>query len=219
LRRNDGNDNYNVQTNWDGTYWNLKGYNGDNYHAPCKVNYADSAGSAPANGGTATNANYVANDTANMRFHWNGQSGQPTWLWGGSSAADMYVYNPSNFNVNYAATAGNANTVGGKTVDQIISSAATNTNSVIVRGTVADGGTIPLPSGFTKDQCFVLNLAPIPVSVPTGCKYVGSNANYDNNFVVTAKTLYFTPYGSNPEGSGPPASMPCTAKYSLLGVK
>ncbi len=41
-----------------------------------------------------------------MRFHWNGQSGQPAWLWGGNDASNMYVYNPSNFSVNYAATAG-----------------------------------------------------------------------------------------------------------------
>lgn len=41
-----------------------------------------------------------------MRFHWNGQSGQPSWLWGGSDASNMYVYNPSNFSVNYANSAG-----------------------------------------------------------------------------------------------------------------
>jgi hypothetical protein len=35
-------------------------------------------------------------------FHWSGQSGQPAWLWGGASTTDMYVYNPSNFNVNAA---------------------------------------------------------------------------------------------------------------------
>lgn len=52
LRRNDSMDNYSVQTNWDGTYWNLKGYTpNDTYHAPCKVAYADSAGNANAIGG------------------------------------------------------------------------------------------------------------------------------------------------------------------------
>lgn len=55
-------------------------------------------------------------------FNWSGQSGQPTWLWGGNSPGNMYVYNPSNFNVNYANTAGNANTVGGYTASQLISS-------------------------------------------------------------------------------------------------
>ena len=70
--------------------------------------YANSAGSAPANGGTATNAEYLANDSAYMRMHWNGQGGQPTWLWGGNDASNMYVWNPSNFSVNYANSAGSA---------------------------------------------------------------------------------------------------------------
>lgn len=36
-------------------------------------------------------------------WHWSGQSGQPSWLWGGNSENNYYVYNPSNFNVNSAA--------------------------------------------------------------------------------------------------------------------
>lgn len=70
--------------------------------------YANSAGSAPANGGTATNAEYISNESRYMRFHWSGQSGQPTWLWGGNDASNMYVWNPSNFSVNYANSAGSA---------------------------------------------------------------------------------------------------------------
>ncbi|MBV5282156.1 MAG: hypothetical protein JZU53_06920 [Paludibacter sp.] len=59
--------------------------------------------------GTATSlaAGYVYNESANMRFHYLGQGGQPTWLWGGNST-DAYVYNPSNFSVNYANSAGSA---------------------------------------------------------------------------------------------------------------
>lgn len=38
-------------------------------------------------------------------WHWAGQSGQPTWLWGGDSENSYYVYNPSNFNVNSATYA------------------------------------------------------------------------------------------------------------------
>lgn len=77
--------------------------------------YANSAGSAPANGGTATNAEYISNESRYMRFHWSGQSGQPTWLWGGNDASNMYVWNPSNFSVNYANSAGNGVTASGKT--------------------------------------------------------------------------------------------------------
>lgn len=65
------------------------------------VKYATSAANA-------TNTQYLNNDSQYMRFHWNGQSGQPTWLWGGNDASNMYVYNPSNFSVNYATTAGTA---------------------------------------------------------------------------------------------------------------
>lgn len=57
--------------------------------------------------GTATNAEYLGNDAAYMRMHWNGQGGQPTWLWGGNDASNMYVWNPSNFSVNYANSSGN----------------------------------------------------------------------------------------------------------------
>ena len=47
-----------------------------------------------------------------MTFYWNGQGGQPNWIWGGNDGTNMYVYNPSNFSVNYAnsaATASGAN--------------------------------------------------------------------------------------------------------------
>lgn len=76
----------------------------------------------------ATNANYITNTNqltngagyitsdgrayprrvggGDLNFHWSGQSGQPTWLWGGTDGTNMYVYNPSNFSVNYAASAG-----------------------------------------------------------------------------------------------------------------
>lgn len=46
-------------------------------------------------------------------WHWYGKAGQPNWLWGGNNENDYYVYNPSNFRVAYAASAGNADTLGG----------------------------------------------------------------------------------------------------------
>ena len=66
-------------------------------------------------GGRAEVANVadrVGNDDASMRFHWNGQGGQPTWLWGGNSPGDAYVWNPSNFNVNYANKSARADSAG-----------------------------------------------------------------------------------------------------------
>lgn len=65
------------------------------------VKYATSAANA-------TNAQYLNNDSQYMKFHWTGKDGQPNWLWGGNDAGNMYVYNPSNFSVNYATTAGTA---------------------------------------------------------------------------------------------------------------
>ena len=49
---------------------------------------------------------------SNYVFHWSGQGGQPTWLWGGTDGTNMYVYNPSNFSVNYAASANYATSAG-----------------------------------------------------------------------------------------------------------
>lgn len=46
----------------------------------------------------------VRNTSGNpFTFAWSGQSGQPSWLWGGNDANSMYVYNPSNFSVDNAA--------------------------------------------------------------------------------------------------------------------
>ena len=70
-------------------------------------NTADSAKSV-SYASTAGRAYPYRSDGGNLNFYWSGQSGQPTWLWGGSDGTNMYVYNPSNFSVNYAATAGGA---------------------------------------------------------------------------------------------------------------
>jgi alpha-tubulin suppressor-like RCC1 family protein len=54
------------------------------------------------------------NGTA-MTFNWvagNPTNGQPLWLWGGSDAANMYVYNPSNFSVATATSATTATSAG-----------------------------------------------------------------------------------------------------------
>jgi hypothetical protein len=78
--------------------------------AALKVNYAtDALRSTYAEIGFYVR-NYLANGTTNksMVFYWSGQAGQPTWLWGSNNGEDIYVYNPANFSVNYATTAGSA---------------------------------------------------------------------------------------------------------------
>lgn len=72
---------------------------------------ATSASSATLAAKGSTLAAGGGNGTA-MTFNWSGQSGQPPWLWGGSDGSNMYVYNPSNFSVSYAANAGYASSSG-----------------------------------------------------------------------------------------------------------
>lgn len=69
------------------------------------VNHANSADSA-TKATTAAKLARSGNTSYPMTFNWSGKSGQPTWLWGGENGTDMYVYNPYNFNVNYAKSAG-----------------------------------------------------------------------------------------------------------------
>lgn len=65
------------------------------------------------NSATATTASRIGRDgnvSYPMTFHWNGQNGQPSWLWGGNDGTNMYVYNPTNFSVRHAGDATRANT-------------------------------------------------------------------------------------------------------------
>ena len=73
---------------------------------------ASSASSATLASKASTLAQGGGNGTA-MTFNWSGQSGQPTWLWGSNDGTNHYVYNPSNFSVSYATSAGNADTLDG----------------------------------------------------------------------------------------------------------
>ena len=61
----------------------------------------------------ATKSNTIALGGAGgaaATFSYSGQSGQPAWLWGTNDGTNNLVWNPSNFNVNYAASAGNSTT-------------------------------------------------------------------------------------------------------------
>lgn len=63
----------------------------------------------------ATNARnlVVTGDGQTAKFNWDGRNtGQPEWVWGGNAAefGNMYTWNPINFSVNYANSAGSAAT-------------------------------------------------------------------------------------------------------------
>lgn len=66
-----------------------------NVNGQTTANYAHSAGQAYP----------MREGGVRMYMNWSGQGGQPTWLWGGEDGTNMYVYNPANFNVNYANSA------------------------------------------------------------------------------------------------------------------
>lgn len=76
-----------------------------------KDNYGGTAKNATTAGTATTAAKLGRNGDTGipMTFNWSGQGGQPSWLWGGNDGSNMYVYNPSNFSVNRASTAGTAN--------------------------------------------------------------------------------------------------------------
>ena len=120
----------------------IRAFNGKNIYTSGKMRC--DAGFEGNLRGTADNANVVqniANDSANMRMHWNGQGGQPAWLWGGNDPHNMYVWNPSNFRV------ANANTVGDKSLQWIleqISAAKTG----IVNGNLEQNGWVKFANGL-----------------------------------------------------------------------
>lgn len=85
-----------------------------------------------------------------MTFNWSGKDGQPTWLWGGENGSDMYVYNPSNFSVKNAKTAGSADSA-----TKLSSSAGSATQPVYfsdgkpVATTYTLGKSVPASAVFT----------------------------------------------------------------------
>jgi len=60
----------------------------------------------------ATDMGSVVFGSHRTRLNWNGIGGQPTWMFGGNTPDDVNVYNPSNFNVNYANSANYASNAG-----------------------------------------------------------------------------------------------------------
>lgn len=90
---------------------------------------AGSSTSCSGNSATASVANTLAsggNTSMPMTFHWSGQDGTPTWIFGGSSYSDIYVYNPANFSVNYANSAGYANSATNATYSSFLNLTAGN---------------------------------------------------------------------------------------------
>lgn len=129
--------------------------------------------------GTASSASYATNagnsDTVDGKhFHWSGQSGQPSWLWGGNDGTNMYVYNPSNFRVSYAESAASASSAG-NAVRADNAGYATSAGSASSLST-----TVPMTNNF------VTNL--MSTGVKSGLSY-SSSSDYYNLYSVFSDNL------------------------------
>jgi hypothetical protein len=72
-----------------------------------------SAGCTKAPNAEKAKSLVVTDDGQTAKFNWTGRyTGQPEWVWGGNAAefGNMYTWNPTNFSVNYANSAGSAAT-------------------------------------------------------------------------------------------------------------
>ena len=80
---------------------------------PLGVNASGAAESCSTgiSGNAATATNVAWSGITSNPFTYSAQAGQPTYLWGTNNGTAYYVWNPSNFNVNSALTAGSAGTV------------------------------------------------------------------------------------------------------------
>lgn len=141
------------------------------------VNYANTAA-------TAARLGQGGNAGIPMTFNWSGQGGQPPWLWGGSDGRNMYVYNPSNFSVNYANSAGSV-----------------NWGNIIGVPAAALGGIVGYSlaqNGWVKFQCGLI----LQWGYPTG-SYNGSGGatvytiNFPIAFAVACYTVVATDVGQD----------------------
>ena len=90
------------------------GNHAPNYFAPATHNhddryYTETEVNTLLNNKSNTNHTHAyipTNASCNKNWNWSGQAGQPSWLWGSNDGTNMFVYNPSNFSVNYANSAG-----------------------------------------------------------------------------------------------------------------
>lgn len=150
----------------------IRAYGDKNIFTPGKMKADGGFEGKASSAGWADGAEYsnravrVENDYRNMRFHWSGQGGQPTWLWGGNDGENMYVYNPSNFTVSRANTSGRADTSGaadnaknfdGRSLQNILGLIdAANTGAVEAR--LEENGYIKIRNGFMLQWGILKNI-------------------------------------------------------------
>jgi hypothetical protein len=109
------------------------------------------------------------NNLLNKPFNWSGQGGQPQWLWGSNDGNAYYVWNPANFSVNYASSAGNADTVDGY-----------HASALLPTGNLEASGYCRLPNGLILQWGTVTcnpdsyGSVTFPIQFPTACFHIHS---------------------------------------------
>lgn len=108
LYRRDDNSDYSVQHYWTGSHWYLQGFSGDSFHAHCRVGYADSAGSAPANGGTSSAVTINYNNDSNSTYQMLWGSGNSVYGTGGiyCNPSTDYLYAGAFYCANWHRSSG-----------------------------------------------------------------------------------------------------------------
>lgn len=81
-----------------------------------------------------------------MTFNYAGQGGQPTWLWGTVNGTTTNVYNPSNFNVNYATTSGTSSACSGNAATATYATSAGSASSATTAGSASSASTASVAS-------------------------------------------------------------------------
>lgn len=190
---------------------------------------AENVGAVPL-GGNAGSADRAARLGRNgnagypMTFNWASKTGQPSWLWGGENGEDMYVYNPSNFSVNYAASAGNAAKVNGHTVNSDVPSGAkfTDTNTWRPLGTGGDdacaGNDSRLSNARPASDVYAWAKAS---AKPTYNKAEVGLGNVDNTADSVKSVNYATSAGNAAKVNGHSvnADVPSNAKFTDTDTK
>ena len=94
LYRYDDDSDFSVQHYWTGSYWHLRGFNGDTFHADVQVGYADSAGSATSatTAGSAPNAGNL-----NSSYGVTAGGGNGLKFWNGSDTYKIHMGNSAEY--------------------------------------------------------------------------------------------------------------------------
>ena len=130
----------------------------------------------------------------------------------------MQIYIPFDENIIFKRTTGSASENYKYQPWQELGSAKSSVS--VLTGTIADGGTIPLPSGFSEAQCkwFVSIASDNPSLKSWDIDESGSRVNY--RFECTASAARVVNARMYWQGQGGASgSVPSTANYLVIGVK